>query len=203
MKKILFSAFLAVLLSSVLPAASKTFDMYVIDVEGGKSLLLVSPSGESMLIDTGFPGNDDRDAKRIAEAVKAANLKQVDRLVTSHYDGDHVANLAPTAAQVNVVIRDDAGAQIGTGSITLPAQGHNSFMLTDSNYGFPATAAMRGTVEFDTPKGKMIFRKEDHQALQSMYHFKVKVDPNVAWAVLEPVRELKIEDMNVPIRNKR
>ena len=58
-------------------------------------------------------------------------------------------------------------------------------------------------MEFDTPKGKMIFRKEDHQALQSMYHFRVKVDPNVAWAVLEPVRELKIEDMNIPIRNKR
>ncbi len=63
-------------------------------------------------------------------------------------------------------------------------------------------AAMEG-MEFDTPKGKMMFRKEDHQALQSMYHFKVKVDPAVAWAVLEPVRELKIEDMNIPIRNKR
>jgi branched-chain amino acid transport system substrate-binding protein len=58
-------------------------------------------------------------------------------------------------------------------------------------------------MQFDTPKGKMIFRKEDHQALQSMYHFRVKVDPNVAWAVLEPVRELKIEDMDIPIRNKR
>ena len=63
-------------------------------------------------------------------------------------------------------------------------------------------AAMEG-LEFDTPKGKMVFRKEDHQALQSMYHFKIKVDPNLAWAVLEPVRELKIEDMQVPIQNKR
>jgi branched-chain amino acid transport system substrate-binding protein len=63
-------------------------------------------------------------------------------------------------------------------------------------------AAMEG-MEFDTPKGKMIFRKEDHQALQSMYHFRVKVDPNVAWAINEPVREIKIEDMDVPIRNKR
>ena len=58
-------------------------------------------------------------------------------------------------------------------------------------------------MEFDTPKGKMVFRKEDHQALQSMYHFKVRVDPNVAWAILDPVRELKIEDMDIPIRNKR
>jgi branched-chain amino acid transport system substrate-binding protein len=62
--------------------------------------------------------------------------------------------------------------------------------------------AMEG-MEFDTPKGKMIFRKEDHQALQSMYHFKVKVDPNLPWADLELVRELKIEDMAIPIRNKR
>ncbi len=63
-------------------------------------------------------------------------------------------------------------------------------------------AAMEG-MEFDTPKGKMIFRKEDHQALQSMFAFRVKVDPNVAWAINEPIRELKIEDMNIPIRNKR
>ena len=62
--------------------------------------------------------------------------------------------------------------------------------------------AMEG-MEFDTPKGKMIFRKEDHQALQSMYHFKVKVDPALDWAVNEPVAEIKIEDMNIPIRNKR
>ena len=58
-------------------------------------------------------------------------------------------------------------------------------------------------MEFDTPKGKMIFRKEDHQALQSMYAFKIKVDPNVAWAIPELTREIKIEDMDVPIRNKR
>jgi branched-chain amino acid transport system substrate-binding protein len=63
-------------------------------------------------------------------------------------------------------------------------------------------ATMEG-MEFDTPKGKMIFRKEDHQALQSMYAFKIRVDPNVAWAIPELTRELKIEDMDVPVRNKR
>ena len=56
---------------------------------------------------------------------------------------------------------------------------------------------------FETPKGKMIFRKEDHQALQSMYAFKVRVDPKLPWAVLELTRELTIEDMDIPIRNKR
>jgi branched-chain amino acid transport system substrate-binding protein len=58
-------------------------------------------------------------------------------------------------------------------------------------------------MSFDTPKGKMTFRKEDHQAMQSMYHFKVKVDPAFPWGVPELVREIKPEEMAVPIRNKR
>jgi branched-chain amino acid transport system substrate-binding protein len=58
-------------------------------------------------------------------------------------------------------------------------------------------------MSFDTPKGKMTFRKEDHQAMQSMYHFKIKVDPAFAWGVPELVREIKAEEMDVPIRNKR
>jgi branched-chain amino acid transport system substrate-binding protein len=52
---------------------------------------------------------------------------------------------------------------------------------------------------FDTPKGPMTFRPEDHQALQSMYHFKIKVDDNVAWAIPELVREIKPEEMKIPI----
>ena len=55
----------------------------------------------------------------------------------------------------------------------------------------------------DTPKGTMTFRKEDHQAMQSMYHFRIKADPAFAWGVPELVREIKPEDMNIPIRNKR
>jgi branched-chain amino acid transport system substrate-binding protein len=58
-------------------------------------------------------------------------------------------------------------------------------------------------MSFDTPKGKMTFRKEDHQAMQSMYHFKIKADPAFAWGVPELVREIKPEEMNIPIRNKR
>ncbi|MCX7241950.1 MAG: substrate-binding domain-containing protein [Burkholderiales bacterium] len=58
-------------------------------------------------------------------------------------------------------------------------------------------------MSFDTPKGKMTFRKEDHQAMQSMFHFKIKVDPAFAWGVPELVHEIKPEEMNIPIRNKR
>ena len=58
-------------------------------------------------------------------------------------------------------------------------------------------------MSFDTPKGTMTFRREDHQAMQSMYHFKIKVDPAFSWGVPELVREIKPEEMNIPIRNAR
>ena len=63
-------------------------------------------------------------------------------------------------------------------------------------------AAMEG-MSFETPKGTMTFRKEDHQAMQDMYHFRIKVDPAFAWGVPELVREIKASEMNVPIRNTR
>ena len=72
--------------------------------------------------------------------------------------------------------------------------------------GDTATEKLISTMEgmsFETPKGKMTFRKEDHQAMQSMFHFKIKVDPAFAWGVPELVREIKAEDMVIPIRNKR
>jgi len=74
---------------------------------------------------------------------------------------------------------------------------------TNGDVGTEALIKAMEGMDFDTPKGRMTFRKEDHQALQSMYHFKIKVDPVVAWAVPELVREIKIEDMNIPVRNKR
>ena len=54
-------------------------------------------------------------------------------------------------------------------------------------------------MSWDTPKGSMTFRPEDHQALQSMYHFKIKVDDSVAWAIPELVREIKPDEMNIPV----
>ncbi len=70
--------------------------------------------------------------------------------------GVAIANVASAAGNVPVVIRDDTGAQIGTGSIPLAAEGHTSFVLTDATKGFPVTAGKRGTVEFDTPAGGQI-----------------------------------------------
>ncbi|MEJ0015841.1 MAG: substrate-binding domain-containing protein [Acetobacteraceae bacterium] len=55
-------------------------------------------------------------------------------------------------------------------------------------------------LELDTPKGKMILRKEDHQALQSMYAFKIAVDPKLPWGVPTLVKELSISDLDIPIQ---
>jgi beta-lactamase superfamily II metal-dependent hydrolase len=69
----------------------KTFDIYFIDVEGGQATLFVSPSGESLLVDAGNPG--DRDADRIAATAKQAGVTRIDYLVVTHYDGDHVGGV--------------------------------------------------------------------------------------------------------------
>lgn len=77
-------------------AADKRLDIYWVDVEGGAATLIVTPTGESLLIDTGFPGL--RDASRIYRvATQAAGLKRIDHLVTTHYHLDHFGG-APTLA---------------------------------------------------------------------------------------------------------
>jgi competence protein ComEC len=88
-------AFLVFLLASTptFQGQSRNLEIYWVDVEGGAATLIISPSGESMLIDTGFDV-DDRDAKRIYAAAQHAGLKRIDHVVISHYHTDHVGGLA-------------------------------------------------------------------------------------------------------------
>ncbi len=72
---------------------SKPLQIYFVDVEGGQSTLIVSPSGGSMLVDTGWPGFEDRDAKRIAAVAKDAGVKKIDYVVITHYHTDHVGGV--------------------------------------------------------------------------------------------------------------
>src|SRR5204862_3528955 len=82
---------------------SKTLDIYVVDVEGGNATLFVSPSGESVLIDTGNGGAAAvRDADRIAAAVKDAGLTQIDNLITTHWHGDHFGGMAELASRIPI-----------------------------------------------------------------------------------------------------
>jgi beta-lactamase superfamily II metal-dependent hydrolase len=85
--------FLVSLFALTASAQTRNFEIYWIDVEGGASTLFVSPSGESLLFDTGFPDNGDRDAKRIYTAAQNAGLKQIDHVVISHWHADHEGGL--------------------------------------------------------------------------------------------------------------
>ena len=108
---------LALALFAVAPVAqirtAKTLDIYVIDVEGGNSQLYSSPSGESVLIDSGNGGaGAARDADRVMAAVKDAGLKQIDHLITTHYHGDHVGGLPELATRVSIQEFIDHGTNV-------------------------------------------------------------------------------------------
>jgi len=118
MRKIwpLFAAFLLFVPVSFLHAQQqKPLDIYFIDTEGGQATLFVSPSGQSMLVDTGFPGNQGmpqsgaastppitRDADRITTVLKLANVTVLDYVVVTHYHGDHAGNAAELASRIPI-----------------------------------------------------------------------------------------------------
>lgn len=83
-------------------AASKHLLIYSIDVEGGQATLLVSPSGKSLLVDTGWPGNNGRDADRIQAAMKDAGISKIDHVLITHYHTDHVGGVPNLVSKVQV-----------------------------------------------------------------------------------------------------
>ena len=112
--RILKVGLLLTFLVSVLAAAS-TLDVYTVDVEGGKCVLFVSPSGESLLIDVGWPALNARPAStdRILEAVKAAGLRRIDHLLISHFDIDHRGDVPALEARFPIGHIYDHGDGLG------------------------------------------------------------------------------------------
>jgi beta-lactamase superfamily II metal-dependent hydrolase len=86
-----------------------------IDVEGGQATLFVSPSGESMLVDAGYPGFNDRDADRIAAEARRAGVQHIDYMVVTHYHRDHVGGVPAVAARLPIRTFVDHGASVEQG----------------------------------------------------------------------------------------
>jgi len=84
------------------PDASNALRIYFVDVEGGQSTLFVTPAGQSLLIDTGWPGFDGRDADRIVAAAKDAGITKIDYVLLTHYHTDHVGGLPQLAARIPI-----------------------------------------------------------------------------------------------------
>jgi beta-lactamase superfamily II metal-dependent hydrolase len=106
--------FLLLCAAPALPAA-KTLDFYFIDVEGGQATLIVSPSKQSLLVDTGWPGLNSRDADRIKAAAKHAGVKEIDYLLITHYHSDHVGGVPQLVAKMPVKTFIDHGATVEHG----------------------------------------------------------------------------------------
>jgi competence protein ComEC len=106
-----------ILLAALAVAAqgARTLDIYFIDVEGGQSTLVVPPSGQALLIDTGYAGNSGRDANRIAAAAKAAGVKKIDTLLITHFHGDHVGGVSNLLERLPVATFLDYGPSVEGG----------------------------------------------------------------------------------------
>ncbi len=97
-------------------AAEKNLDLYFADVEGGQATLVVAPSGQSMLIDTGWPDNNGRDADRIVAMAKSAGLTKIDYLLITHFHMDHVGGVPQLAARIPIGTFIDHGESVEHGS---------------------------------------------------------------------------------------
>ena len=100
--------------------SAQALRLYFVDVEGGQATLIVTPSGQSMLVDTGWPTDTLRDAERIAAAVKKAGVATVDYLVITHYHDDHVGGMEQLASRVKFrnVITHGPTTETGKGADT-------------------------------------------------------------------------------------
>lgn len=108
--------------------ATKPLEIWVVDVEGGKAALYVSPTGQTAMIDTGFPGA--RDLDRIMAAIGDAGIKQIDYLISTHYHVDHIGNLVELAARIPIGTYVDHGPTVEGPNVQQIAPGPDGIPVT-------------------------------------------------------------------------
>jgi competence protein ComEC len=106
--------FAAAAVALALLADGKTLDIYFIDVEGGQSTLIVTPAGQSLLVDAGYPGRDGRDADRIMAAAREAHLARIDYLLVTHLHEDHNGGAAELSRRIPIGTFVDYGSPVET-----------------------------------------------------------------------------------------
>jgi len=102
--------------TDAVPENAKKLQIFFVDVEGGQATLFVTPEGKSLLIDTGWPGNDGRDADRIVSAAKMAGIAMIDYVLVTHFHDDHVGGAPQLAARISVGTFIDHGENRETSS---------------------------------------------------------------------------------------
>jgi competence protein ComEC len=115
-----------VLLTADSAGKAKPLEIYMVDVEGGQATLVVSPSGQSLLIDAGWLGFNGRDANRILAVAKLAGISKIDVLVVTHYHRDHVGGVIQLAQQIPVRTFVDHGPNVQTWDT--PAQDYAAYL---------------------------------------------------------------------------
>ncbi len=99
---VLLSVVATAVLTAVAAPASSDLRVSFIDVEGGQATLFVTPAGQSLLIDTGWPGNKGRDAERIVAAAKQAGLSRIDYVLITHFHDDHVGGVPQLVQRIQI-----------------------------------------------------------------------------------------------------
>jgi beta-lactamase superfamily II metal-dependent hydrolase len=112
--KRLLAAVVFVSLAAAVSAAGRTLEIYFIDVEGGQSTLLVTPTGQSLLVDAGYGQREGRDPGRVRAAMQDAGVDRIDYFIATHLHNDHVGGVPELAAQVPFGTFIDYGAPLGT-----------------------------------------------------------------------------------------
>lgn len=139
LRALAFALLLTFVCSSSLPASEKhtTRDLrvYFIDVEGGQATLFVAPTGQSLLVDTGWDGNDFRDADRIATTAKQAGVTKIDYVLITHFHADHVGGVPQLVQRIPVGTFIDHGVNRELTPDVSKLYTDYEQVLADHNYG--------------------------------------------------------------------